>query len=340
MICLTSIMPTAGGDVESIFPGNLRDSHGKFRSIRNLMMGSFRKETIMNRPPTSLIPPGFPDPIARLEAMIAAARADARAADNEVAMAEAELEAIEPHPHAHGYTAGEDCRYAGFRPEHRLALAGLLARPWRYALAKLATTQLDHGLDYLLKAFPPGLDADGDALAEEGAAALIQRGSSAEDRFGQKPFLAIGMIWHIFGFHHRDRIAWVGAFAYRGGLHELVFATAGITRDTTLGDALTATVRAQSAFLSPIGKRELHDRAERRDLKRQASWESLDETYREHGPWRGWAPTMKQRRLMQGIEAARGLPMIDAGRRGSTADWITNAGGNPRFDTKNGKDAR
>lgn len=254
-------------------------------------------------------------------------------------MAEADMEAIEPHPYAHGHTAGGDCRYAGFQPEHRLALAGLLTRPWRYALATLEVAKLNHELDYLLKAFPLVLDTDRDALANEGATALIERGASVADRFAGKPFLAIGMVWHAFGFHYRDRRAWVGAFAYRGRLDNLVLATTGITSDTTLGDALTATVQSQSPLLARIGQRELHDRAARRDAERQLSWASVDAAYREQGSWRGRAPTRDQRRLMQRIEAKRGLPMIDAGRRGKTSDWITAAGGNPRFDPNSGENA-
>ena len=37
--------------------------------------------------------------------------------------------------------------------------------------------------------------------------------------------------------------------------------------------------------------------------------------------------------MMQRIEAARSLPMPIAARRGASSDAITDAGGNPRFDT-------
>ncbi|WP_303762746.1 hypothetical protein [Sphingobium yanoikuyae] len=312
---------------------------GNLRSTATGTVISFCKEiTVPN--PTIPFATGIPhDPVDRLTWLIAAARIDMAAAEAEAAMAEADMEAIEPHPYAHGHTAGGDCRYAGFQPEHRLALAGLLTRPWRHALATLEVAKHTHDLDYLLKAFPSVLDADRDALANEGAAALIERGVSDADRFAEKPLLAIGIVWRAFGFHHRDRRAWVGAFAYRGGLHNLVLATAGVTSGTTLGDALTTTVQAHSPLLSQIGQRELHDRAARRDAERQASWASVDADYREHGSWRSRAPTRHQRRLMQRIEATRSLPMGDASRRGVTSDWITAAGGNPRFDPNGGEKA-
>jgi hypothetical protein len=290
--------------------------------------------------------PAFPfasdipqDPIDRLKAMIAAARADMAAAESEAAKAEADMEAIEPHPHAHGYTAGGDCRYAGIQPGHRLALAGLLARPWRFPLATLEVAKHKYELDYLLKAFPSVLDAGGTVLADEGAMALINRGEAVADKFAHKPMLGIGMVWRLVGFHHRDRIAWVGAFAYRGGLSRLVDDTAGVGSDTALGEALTVTVKTHATLLAQLGEHELHARAARCDAQRQASWSSVPDAYREQGPWRDRAPTRRQRHLMRRIEAARGLPMIETGRRGATADRITTAGGNPRFDLSRGEKA-
>ncbi len=298
-------------------------------------MISFWKEIIVKNFATPLAR-GIPvDPLDRLTALSAAARADMAAAEAEAAKAEADMDAIEPHLHAHGYTAGGDCLYAGVQPGHRLALAGLLARPWRFPLATLEVAKHKHELDYLLKAFPSVLDHGGDVLADEGATALINCGEAVADKFVHKPMLAIGMVWRLFGFHHRDRVAWIGAFAYRGGLSRLVDGTAGVHRDTALGDALTATVKTHAALLSPIGEHELHARAARRDAGRQASWSSVPESYREQGPWRNRASTKGQRHMMQRIEAARGLPMIEYGRRGDSSEWIADAGGNPRFRQSN-----
>lgn len=324
---------------ENSFGRNLRAFGGNLRSIATSTVISFCKENTVKNP-TILFTTDIPlDPVGRLTSLIAAARADIASADAEAAKAEADMEAIEPHPHAHGYAAGGDCRFAGFQPGHRLALAGLLARPWRFALERLEVAKHNQDVDYLLKAFPSVLEADGSDLADEGAMALVERGEAVADRFAQRPMLGIGMVWRLFGFHHRDRFAWVGAFAYRGGLSSLALGTAGVTGDTTLGEALTATVKTHTALLAPLGERELHARAARRDAQRQASWSDVPEAYREHGPWRDRAPTKRQRHLMQRIETARGLPMIDTGRRGATADRITTSGGNPRFNWSRGEKA-
>ncbi len=296
---------------------------------------SFCKEITVKNPAFPITRDVLQDPVDRLNALIAAARADMATADAEAAKAEADMAAIEPHPHAHGYTAGGDCRYAGLQPGHRLALAGLLARPWRFPLAMLEVAKLRENLDYLLKAFPSALDDGGNRFAEEGATALTKRGEVVVDVFAHKPTLGIGMVWRVFGFDHRDRIAWVGAFAYRDGLSKLVDRTADVDRDTALGDALTATVKTHATILTPIGEQELRARAARRDAQRQASWSSVPETYRENGPWRDRAPTKGQRHMMRRIEAARGLPMIEIGRRGDSSEWIADAGGNPRFRQSN-----
>lgn len=316
---------------ECSFGRNPRVFDGNIRAKATGTVISFCKEiTVKNS--AAPFPIAIPhDPVDRLNALIAAARADMAAADAEAAKAEADMVAIEPHPHAHGYTAGGDCRYAGLKPRHRLALAGLLARPWRFPLVTLEVAKLNKRLDYLLAAFPSVLADGGDGLAEEGATALTKRGEPVADKVAHDPMLGIGMVWRPFGFHHRDRIAWVGAFAYRGGLSQLVDRTAGVDRDTPLGDALTATVKTHATLLAPIGERELLARAARRDAQRQASWSAVPETYREQGPWRDRAPTKLQRHMMQRIEAARGLPMIELGRRGDSSAWIADAGGNPRF---------
>ena len=315
-----------------IFGGNLR-------ATATGTVISFCKEITVKHPMipfTTDIPLA---PVERLASLIAAARADIAAADAEAAQAEADMAAIEPHPHAHGYTAGGDCRYAGLRAEQHLPLAALLAQPWRTALGALEDTQRQHGLDYLLKAVPLVLDETGSEFADDGATALSNLGLGATARHEHKPFLAIGMLWHAFGFHCRDRHAWIGLFAYDGQASNIVAATPDIADTTTLGEALAATVKARAALLAPLGKRELHARAARRDAERQASWSAVPESYREHGAWRERAPTKRQRHLMQRIEAARGLPMIEIGRRGATADRITAAGGNPRFDLSRGEKA-
>lgn len=304
---------------------------GNFRATATGTVILFSEEITVRNPAFPFASDIPQDPIDRLTAMIAAARADAAAAEAEAAKAEADIAAIEPHPHAHGYTAGGDCHYAGLQPKHRLALAGLLARPWRFPLAMLEVAKLRENLDYLLKAFPLVLEDGGDGFAEEGATALTERGEVVADLFARKPTLGIGMVWRLFGFHHRDRIAWVGAFAYRGGLSQLVDGTAGVDRETALGDSLTATVKTHATILTPIGEQELHARAARRDAQRQASWSSVPEAYRENGPWRERASTKGQRHMMRRVEAARGLPMIEIGRRGDSSEWIANAGGNPRF---------
>ncbi|WP_294392978.1 hypothetical protein [uncultured Sphingomonas sp.] len=304
---------------------------GNFRAKATGTVIFFFKEITVKNPAMPLARGNPRYPLDRLTSLIAAARADMVAAEAEAEKAEADIAAIEPHPHAHGQTAGGDCHYAGLQPGHRLALAGLLARPWRLSLVKLEVAKLEHKLDYLLKTFPSVLESGGGVLAEEGATALTERGEAVADKFAHKPMLGIGLVWHRFGFNHRDRIAWVGAFAYRGGLSQLVDGTASVDRDTALGDALTATVKTYAALLAPLGERELHARAARRDAQRQASWSSVPEAYREQGPWRDRAPTKGQRHMMQRIEAARGLPMIEIGSRGDSSEWIADAGGNPRF---------
>ncbi|MDJ0278818.1 hypothetical protein QLH51_18660 [Sphingomonas sp. 2R-10] len=329
MIRPASLPPECSfGRSPRVFDGNIRTK------ATGTVIFFCKEITVKN--PTAPFQTAIPhDPVDRLDALIAAARADMAAAEAEAAKAEADIAAIEPHPHAHGYTAGGDCRYAGFQPGHRLALAGLLARPWRFTLERLEVAKLRENLDYLLKAFPSVLDDGGIGLAEEGATALTKRGEVVADAFAHKPTLGIGMVWRAYGFHHRDCIAWVGAFAYRGGLSLLVDRTAGVDRDTPLGDVLTATVKTHARLLTPIGEQELHARAARRDACRQASWSSVPEAYRENGPWRDRAPTKGQRHIMRQIEAARGLPMIEIGRRGDSSEWIADAGGNPRFRQSN-----
>ena len=275
------------------------------------------------------------DPVARLDAMIADARSELSAAETEVAAIDTEIAAIEPHPHAHGHTTRGDCEYASFQPEHFLPLAGLLAQPWVPALVRVEAIRREQGFDYLLNAFPGAFAAFGDALDEDGAALIDARGDRIKDDlpelFSRRPMLALGMVWRLFGFDRRKRDTWVGAFAYGTRLSALIGSTNDITTTTMLGDALAATVAAHGNLLSAIGARELHGRAARRNAERQASWAELPENYRLHGPWRGWSPTERQRHMMQRIEAARGLPMPIAARRGVSSDAITGAGGNPRF---------
>jgi hypothetical protein len=321
------------------FGRNLRVFDGNFGTAAPGKVISFCKEITVKSPTFPITKDFLQDPVGRLNALIAAAHAEMAAAEAEAAKAEADMAAIELHPHAHGYTAGGDCRYAGLQPGHRLALAGLLARPWRFPLAKLEVAKLQHNLDYLLKAFPAVLDDGNDDLAEEGATALTERGEAVAEKVLHKPALGLGMVWRAYGFHHRDRIAWVGAFAYRGGLSQLVDRTADVDRDMPLGDALTVTVKTHATLLTPIGEQELHARAARRDAQRQASWSSVPETYRENGPWRDRAPTKSQRHMMRRIEAARGLPMVEVGRRGDSSEWIASSGGNPRFAPSRGQKA-
>ena len=317
---------------ECHFGRNARIFGGNLRVTVTGTVISFCKEITVKHPMVPFMM-GIPlAPVERLASLIAAARADIAAADAEAAQAEVDMEAIEPHPHAHGYTAGGDCRYAGLRPEHHLPLAALLAQPWRTALGALEDTQHQHGLDYLLKAVPLVLDEKGSEFADDGVTALSHLELGVTARHEHKPFLAIGMVWHAFGFHCRNRHAWIGLFAYDGSVSHIVARTPDISATTMLGEALAATVKMRTALLAPLGERELHARAARRDAERQASWSAVPETYREHGHWRDRAPTKRQRHLVQRIEAARGLPMIETGRRGATADRITTAGGNPRFD--------
>lgn len=280
-----------------------------------------------------------PDPNSRLDSLIANARADLVAAETAVDAASAVIEAIEPHPHAHGYTAGEDCTYAGVGPEHFLPLAGLLAQPWRAALDVIVTVQQQRDLDYLLKAFPAAIAEIGDSLIDDGAELLDARGDRVEqdlaELFERKQIVALGLVWRLFGFHSRDRDSWVGIFAYRSDLPALIESTGIVADRTMLGDALAAMVTACRPLLIEVGKEELRRRAAQRDAERQASWGEVSEAYRQRGPWRGWSPTKRQRHLIQRIEAARSLPMATIGRRGDTSDWITGAGGNPRFAPTN-----
>ncbi len=271
----------------------------------------------------------------RLDGLIAAAEADIVAADAAVAAVSADIETIEPHPHAHGHTAGEDCAYAGIGAEHFLPLAGLLAQPWREALGTVVTIQQQCRFDYLLKAFPAAMAVIGDTLIDDGADVLDSRSDRLDqdlrELFARKPVVALGLVWRIFGFHSRDRDAWVGAFAYRSSLSELIGSNDDLADDMSLGDALAATVASHHTFLTEVGARELHCRAERRDAERQASWAKVPETYREAGSWRSRSLTKRQWHLMQRIEAVRCLPIVSNGRRGDTSDRITRAGGNPRF---------
>lgn len=325
------------------YRGNPRPNRRKFAARRRFMLASFRQETSMNHLIFQLDPETIRDPAARLDAMIAAARTDAEAADAEVAKVGNEIAAIEPHPYAHGHTAAGDHAYAAIGPEHFLSLAGLLAQPWTEALARVEAIRHDEGFDYLLKAFPATLaDADG-ALDGVGASLIEVRADRLDGDltalFARKPMLAVGMVWRLFGFDRRDRDAWVGAFASGERLIALVAATEGVSAATMFGDTLAATVMAHRDELSTIGAAELHARAARRDAERQASWAALPENYRLAGSWRGWSPTKRQRHLMQRIESARGLPMPATARRGASSDAIAGAGGNPRFDIRGGEKA-
>lgn len=316
-------------------PEKLRAFGGKFGALPEPILASFRKETSMTRP---VIPPyagPIPDPISRLDSLIAAAKAELAAADAEVDTATTAIKAVEPHPHAHGYTAGEDCIYAGIGPEHFLPLAGLLAQPWPEALGMIVRIQQQHGFDYLLKAVPAAIGELGDTLIEDGAELLDARRDHIEqdlhDLFERKPVVALGLVWRLFGFHNYDRLAWHGIFACGESVSAMIESTGDIGKDVSLGDALAITVVANHGLLTEIGKEELRRRAARREAERQASWAEVPQAYRDGGFWRGLAPTKRQRHLMQRIEAARSLPMTATGRRGDTSDAIERAGGNPRF---------
>lgn len=294
----------------------------------------------------SIVPPyavPFNEPLSRLDRLIADARAELAVADAGVVAASDAIEEIEPHFHAHGYTAGEDCAYAGVGLEHFLPLAGLLAQPWRAALDAVVVAQREQDLDYLLKAFPAAIADIGDTLINDGAQLLDARSDRVEQNlpelFERKPIVALGLIWRLFGFHCRYRDSWVGIFAYRADLSAFIESTVVVAENTMLGDALAATVAACGPLLAEVGKEELRRRAAMRDAERQASWAEVPEAYRKSGSWRGWAPTKGQRHLMQRIEAARGLPIAAIGRRGDASDWITGAGGNPRFNQANEEQA-
>jgi len=329
--------------IDTINPRNSPSFGGKLGPPAGLMLAFHRKETCMNHPVSPPQANVSLNPLARLDAMIVVANAEIAAAQADVDVATAEIEAIEPHPHAHGYTAGGDCIYASIGPDHFLPLAGLLARPWPATLGTIETFQQRHAFDYLLKAVPAAIVDIGETLADDGIKLINARRHYLDQDlsalYRRKPELALGMVWLMFGFHRRDRHAWVGAFAYGERLSALIGSTDGITDTISLGDALAAAVAAHPVVLSSIGLRELHRRAASRDAERQASWAEVPESYREAGPWRGWAPSKRQRHLMQRIEEARCLPTTATGRRGATSDWITTAGGNPRFDTSNGEQA-
>lgn len=326
------------GYIGIVTPGFPRLSRGKFGAARTFMLASFRKEISMTRSIFLPDPDSAADPGARLDAMIAATRAEAEAADAEVAAITNEIGAIEPHPNAHGHMAAGDCTYAGIGPEHFLPLAGLLAQPWAEALASVEAIRQEREVDYLLMAFPTVFARAGDALDGDGTSLIDARADRLDGDlitlFARKPMLATGMVWRLFGFDRRVRDAWVGAFACGERLSALVAATDGVTIATVLGDALAATVATHCDELSLVGVAELHARAARRDAERQASWAALPDSYRLTGPWRGWSPTKRQRHLMQRIENARNLPMPVAARRGASADAITGAGGNPRFESR------
>jgi len=315
--------------------GKQRRNSGKFGASHRFMPLSFHKESNMNHPLFASGTRVADDPVARLDAMIADARSAAIAADAEVAAISAEIAAIEPHPHAHGYTAAGDCGYSSMTPQHFLPLAGLLAQPWSATLATVETIRQEQGFDYLLKAFPSAFEALGDALVNGGARLIDDRAECVDDDltvlFARKPMLALGMVWRLFGFHRRDGDAWVGIFAYDADLLTLIGSTERITATTMFGDALAMTVATHRIELSAAGIRELHKRSARRDAERQASWAEVSENYRLRGSWRGRTMTKGQRHMMHRIEAARGLPMPIATRRGASSDAIADAGGNPRF---------
>lgn len=322
-----------------INPRNLRSFSGNLGSSAWLILVFFREETSMKYPLSRPDAGSTPNSLSRLDAMIAAAKAEIDGAQAVSEAATAEITAIEPHPHAHGYTAAGDCTYASIDPDHFLSVAGLLARPWQGALSVIETIQKQQGLDYLLKAFPAAIAHIGETLADDGTTFLDARRDHINqylpDLYKRKPVLALGMIWPLFGFHRRDRDAWVGAFAYCDSLSALIGSTDGITEEMSLGDALAAVVAAHPVVLTAIGLRELHRRAAKRDAERQASWAEVPKPYREAGSWRGWAPSKRQRHLMQRIEAAGCLPTTATGRRGAMSDWIAAAGGNPRFNKSN-----
>lgn len=318
--------------------GNPGRNSGNFDASRRPMPISFHKEIGMTYP---LFPLGTDipcDPTARLDALIADARAAMIAADAEAPAITAEIAAIEPHPHAHGHTAAGDCKYASIQSQHFLPLAGALAQPWPEALGTVETIRTQQGFDYLQKAFPGAFATFSDMLVDDGALLIEARADRINDDLtnlsSRKPMLATGMIFRLFGFDCRNRDAWVGTFAYGAGLSALIAATGGVADATMFGDALAAVVAARHVELSAVGARELHGRAARRDAERQASWAEVDEDYRQNGSWRDRAPTRGQRYMMQRIEAARSLPMPIVARRGASSDAITDAGGNPRFDTR------
>lgn len=322
---------------------NLRAVGGKLGAVAGCILGSFPEETSVTY---SIITPyaaAFSEPLSRLDSLIADATAELAVADAAVDAASAAIEAIEPHFHAHGYTAGEDCVYAGVGPELFLPLAGLLAQPWRAALDAIVTIQREQGFDYLLKAFPTAIADIGDTLIDDGAELLDARSDRVEQNlpelFERKPIVALGLIWRLFGFHCRYRDSWVGLFAYHSDLSALIESTVVVAENTLLGDALAAAVTACRPLLAEVGKEELRRRAALRDAERQASWAEVPEAYRKGGSWRGWAPTKGQRHLMQRIEAARGLPVAATGRRGDASEWITDVGGNPRFNQANEEQA-
>lgn len=323
--------------------GNLRPFCGKFGASTELMLASFRKETSMTRPVIPLCAGPIPDRLSHLDSLIATAEAELAAAEAEVDAATTAIKAVEPHPHAHGYTAGEDCIYAGLGHGHFLPLAGLLAQPWPEALGMIVRIQQQHGFDYLLKAIPAAIAEFGDTLIDHGAELLDARSDHIEqdlrELFERKPVVAIGLVWRLFGFHNYDHLAWLGIFASGDSVSSMIESTGDIGKDVSLGDALASTVVANHTLLTEIGKEELRRRAARRDVERQASWAEVPQAYRDGGSWRGLAPTRRQRHLMQRIEAARSLPMTATGRRGDTSDAIERAGGNPRFPNNDAEEA-
>lgn len=317
-------------------PRKPRLSSGPFCAESVPMLISFQQEISMNHIVYQTSSDAFLDPVERLNAMIAAARADVAAAKADASAAAKGLAAIEPHPFAHGYQAAGDCLDAGILPGHFLALAGLLAQPWKETLESLEDIKQQLGDQYLLKAFAAVFEVVDGALDAAGAALVDARADRVDGDlialFKRRPDVALGMVWRLFGFDRRHANGWMGTFACGERLSTLVASTDLVDDTTMLGDALAATVAGHWDELSAIGAAERHARASHRYAERQASWAALPDEYRLAGPWRGWAPTKQQRRLMQRIESRRGLPMPIDTRRGASADAITGAGGNPRFD--------
>lgn len=277
---------------------------------------------------TSQPPRADTGPFAYLDELITAESLEVAKAEGLLAASTIRIRSVEPHPFAHGYTAGEDCRHAGFSEEHFDALPGLLRLPWKPGMDVVEAACRRKQLNYLLKAFPSALDNYRAPLVRLKPASLTDLPAKG---FRRDPFLGIGMIWFEIGFRRRDRDAWVGAFASGPSLRDLIAATPDLTSDSTFGAALYAAVHFWRSRLEPLGTHELLRRAAERYAARQASWSAIDVAYREYGAWRERAATKRQRHQIERIEAAHGLAGTAQPKRGEASDWISHAGGNPRI---------